>query len=144
VSELLHQLEERRNLLLRHLSLVEMLIAVERGQNIPITDESPVSSSPIVHRSKRGISPESLAGQILSSMNTSPRDSWSSSKVYEVIKASDPIHGAYVLPEDDLKARNAVSATMGQLWRSGRLQQMSPSKGAVPASYRLISEEEIL
>jgi len=145
VSELLRQLLDRRESLAQHLAAIDRLIALEQVQPAS-SAQSPVSvraTVPAPKRGERGVSSESLAGQILAIMNTAPDEVWTSSEITRQIQESNPAPDAYRLPMDDLKARNAVSATMGQLWRTGRLRQVSASNGAVPARYQLPNGKEV-
>lgn len=151
VSELLKQLEIRRQSLIRehelNLSAIDRLVALERaqisGSSEAASERNPVEGHFVRRGRRRGISPESLAGQILSVMEDAPNNPWSSAQVYAVIKRKGGANGLYALPEDDLKARNAISSVMGQLHNTGRIFQVSPSKGAIPAFYRAIETTEI-
>jgi hypothetical protein len=72
---------------------------------------------------------------------TYPGIEYSSADIYGDVRALElkDLHdvGAYSLPHDELKARNAVSATLGQLRDAGRIEQTKPSNGAIGARYRL-------
>jgi hypothetical protein len=151
--DFLRQLESRRSQMIRKFELdlaaIDRLIALETG-----ADSASLDVPTAVHLVRpqlatrrvvqRGVSPKSLAGQILAAVESSPDHDWTSASLWEELRHVSPI-GGYQLSNDELKAKNGISATLGQLFRSGRIEQISPSNGAEPAIYRarkvVISQE---
>jgi hypothetical protein len=149
MEEFLQQLEARRVKLIRdhetllaahelNLAAIDRLIVLERSG--AEASKSMTEAHPFVHPKpgvKRGISPESLAGQILAVLDSTPVCDWTSAQIWEALRGKEPPEGGYRLSDNELKARNSISATLGQLWRTGRIVQISPSNGVVPAVYRI-------
>jgi len=143
MGDAIDQLREKRESLIaqheRDISAIDHAIRLLGGV-VELDFRLPSTLIPAPQKKLRGLREFSLANKIMAIFMAFPGIEYSSSEIYEDLREMEvkTLRDAGVsAPHDELKARNAISATLGQLRDAGRIEQTKPSNGAIGARYRL-------
>jgi hypothetical protein len=148
MKEAIDQLREKRESLVeqhkRDLAAIDHAIRLLGGVGESVPPLLPTSAP---QKKLRGLRENSLATKIMSVFLAYPDVEYSSGEIYGDLRELELENlraiGMSSAPHDELRARNAISATLGQLRDAGRIIQTQQSNGAIGARYRLaeIGEE---